>query len=401
MDMNEVIPVTTDRQTGTAEEQITATEQRSDHEAMVELQKLLNELGTAGGYSAGKPDGVYGNKTKRAIQVFQKQQGIPVDGVATYAILDRAKTAASGSPHVTTTPMLRNDSSMSPEGMTYLALSQCVPSSCLQGNQFVDGLSKEMTKNLPIDVQPYIAGFCLPEDTSSLERIYLYLVAQGAVHARLTLVKYDILVDYYSKAGVDLGIRKDAFKRSIESLDSDLRALAEDRQDGAEKLLKHFKSKQALNLLKVLPTGYEELEEKYREGATELMSGALAHSISSTFYLTRSTLVARKLLVMIKPDGIGSGGLLENLQVLIDKLTGSAKVAYFVYDTKGELTEMLLASTYAVRTFTVNIKEVPRIDQSEAEAELARLRELNGVTLDEFELAFEGQQQEQLNRMDV
>jgi peptidoglycan hydrolase-like protein with peptidoglycan-binding domain len=380
---------------------ITTGEQIPDGPAMAELQTLLNTLGTSGVYSAGKPDGEYGDKTKGAIQAFQKQQGIPVDGIATYAILERARNAASGLPDGTTISSPPADGISSPAGVPDFALSQCVQSGDLLANQLMDGIYKEMTENLPIDVRPYLEGFCLSEIEYYLERLYLYLVAQGAAHARLTLVKYDALVDYYSKAGVDLGIRKDAFKRSIESLDSDLRALAENRRDGAEKLLDHFESEQAQQLLKALPHGYEELEAKYREGARELMAEALAHSISSTFYLTRSTVAAKELLAMLEFDSTVSGGFWETLKKKIGELSEGARVASFVTDKKDELTDMMMASTYAVKTLTEDIKDVPRLDQAEAERELAELREQNGVTLEEFEAVFEDQQQEQLNKVDV
>lgn len=170
---------------------ITTGEQISNGATMAELQKLLNELGTSGGYSAGKPDGQYGNKTKRAIQAFQEQQGIPVDGVASYAILDRARKTASGPSDETKASSRPADGGSPPAGMQGFALSRCVQSSVLLGDQFMDGIFKEMTEDLPIDVRPYLDGFCLPETRYYLERLYLYLVAQGAAHAHLTLVKYD------------------------------------------------------------------------------------------------------------------------------------------------------------------------------------------------------------------
>lgn len=41
-----------------------------------ELQRLLNEKG----YDAGKPDGIIGSRTRSAIEAFQGESGLPVDG---------------------------------------------------------------------------------------------------------------------------------------------------------------------------------------------------------------------------------------------------------------------------------------------------------------------------------
>ncbi|MBK9130415.1 MAG: peptidoglycan-binding protein [Gammaproteobacteria bacterium] len=59
------------------------------------IQRRLNELG----YNAGTPDGLFGNKTRAAIQAFQGDNGITVDGVASsklLALLELAQ-AVSGS----------------------------------------------------------------------------------------------------------------------------------------------------------------------------------------------------------------------------------------------------------------------------------------------------------------
>jgi len=53
------------------------------------IQRRLNELG----YSAGTPDGLFGNKTRSAIQTFQRDNGIAVTGTADQALLSRLKQA--------------------------------------------------------------------------------------------------------------------------------------------------------------------------------------------------------------------------------------------------------------------------------------------------------------------
>ena len=47
------------------------------------IQRRLNELG----YNAGTPDGLFGNKTRAAIQAFQRDQKIAVTGIADPAVL--------------------------------------------------------------------------------------------------------------------------------------------------------------------------------------------------------------------------------------------------------------------------------------------------------------------------
>ena len=65
------------------------------------IQRRLNELG----YNAGAPDGLFGNKTRAAIQAFQRDNGIAVDGVASAALLNKLKEGKkiqrSGSATVT------------------------------------------------------------------------------------------------------------------------------------------------------------------------------------------------------------------------------------------------------------------------------------------------------------
>ena len=66
------------------------------------LQERLNELG----FSAGKPDGVFGRKTQMAVEAFQVNNGIIVTGVAdqeTQRILF-SEDAAQPTPEPTQTP---------------------------------------------------------------------------------------------------------------------------------------------------------------------------------------------------------------------------------------------------------------------------------------------------------
>lgn len=53
------------------------------------IQRRLNELG----YNAGTPDGLFGNKTRAAIQAFQRDNGIAADGVANKKLLSLLELA--------------------------------------------------------------------------------------------------------------------------------------------------------------------------------------------------------------------------------------------------------------------------------------------------------------------
>ncbi|WP_237261487.1 lytic murein transglycosylase [Thiomicrorhabdus immobilis] len=52
-----------------------------------EIQTLLNNLG----YDVGTPDGIVGNKTRKALREFQVQQKLPADGFASLRMLDVLK----------------------------------------------------------------------------------------------------------------------------------------------------------------------------------------------------------------------------------------------------------------------------------------------------------------------
>jgi len=68
-----------------------------------EVQTLLNNKG----YNAGSPDGIAGKKTRSAIQKFEKDSNLPVDGLvddALYAALKQSDKEPALSPNDTNTP---------------------------------------------------------------------------------------------------------------------------------------------------------------------------------------------------------------------------------------------------------------------------------------------------------
>ena len=54
---------------------------------MARLQLLLARLG----YDVGTPDGLMGERTRRAIQDYQRSMGLPVDGMASRRLLDQVE----------------------------------------------------------------------------------------------------------------------------------------------------------------------------------------------------------------------------------------------------------------------------------------------------------------------
>jgi peptidoglycan hydrolase-like protein with peptidoglycan-binding domain len=62
---------------------------------------VQNELGMAG-YQPGPPDGVFGPRTSAAIFAYQQQNGLPVDGLVSAALLEnlRARRTAATQPPV-------------------------------------------------------------------------------------------------------------------------------------------------------------------------------------------------------------------------------------------------------------------------------------------------------------
>lgn len=59
---------------------------------LIELQEGLNKLG----FSAGAPDGMFGNNTRAAVRRFQQAENMPADGYPTPALLSRVKAKVTG-----------------------------------------------------------------------------------------------------------------------------------------------------------------------------------------------------------------------------------------------------------------------------------------------------------------
>ena len=64
-------------------------------EQMQQLQSALNQLG----YNAGKPDGIAGSKTRKALRAFQVTHNLPADGAPSYRMLQLLNKAVKQRQH--------------------------------------------------------------------------------------------------------------------------------------------------------------------------------------------------------------------------------------------------------------------------------------------------------------
>ena len=382
---------------------------------MKDLQRQLNVVGGRLGFNAGRPDGIYGEKTRIAIQAFQRHLGMPADGMATRHVLQRARAQAT---MLSSQPRKAENVNLAAFTKERSPTAKSIPShaggpgigSCIdprelgRGSGYANKMWGGVVKSLPVDIKPYLAGLCLPEDKNTLERLYLFLVSQGALHSRLTLVKYDELVALATQAGVDLGVRRDAFRRSVETRDPDVRGLSAGGTSAVGRLLEDYEqeAESAEILLGKLPAGYQQLEAQYKGEMRVLMSKALAHSVSSTFYLARSGYTAKRLTDFIDLDQLSSLRKKDE-KTMFKEFLGMAKekfgIASFIASKGDEMGSMLKASTTAIKTLTQDIEDVPRIDPAESEKELDQLRNNNNVTLDELERQFQREQSAQLKQV--
>jgi hypothetical protein len=67
----------------------TAAADREARDLIAEVQRELNRLG----YRSGPPDGIAGNRTRTAIERFQREAGLEVTGIASGQLLDRLRVS--------------------------------------------------------------------------------------------------------------------------------------------------------------------------------------------------------------------------------------------------------------------------------------------------------------------
>jgi peptidoglycan hydrolase-like protein with peptidoglycan-binding domain len=90
-----------------------------DGHAIAQAQRALNQLG----YDAGKPDGVGGPSTRRAILAFQKDRGLLEDGRLTFFVAEkiRAATLLGDMPKATDIAIHAGDMLVYSDGVTEIA----------------------------------------------------------------------------------------------------------------------------------------------------------------------------------------------------------------------------------------------------------------------------------------
>ena len=300
---------------GCTDSQNSTTRLQSDQD-MRELQTLLQKHG----FDAGGSDGIYGAKTAAAIRAYQKSRQVTVDGKPTRGLLERLRKEKQGK------------ASFKPASR---ALDPCLNKRKLGA---VDRVAQRLygvaMDSLPVSIDPYLTGLCTPQDRRALKRLYLYLVAQGALHSRLTLVKYDELVSVATRAGVDLGVREDAFRRSVETLDEDVRKMSEGGTKGVGALMAHYDSNEAESakiLLENLPQGYQQLQGEYRRQVRVLMAEALSHSVCSTFYLGRGGYTVKRLTDFIDVENLDRDEIIQQWSKILGDVRQAFDLIYFIW----------------------------------------------------------------------
>lgn len=249
----------------------------------------------------------------------------------------------------------------------------------------------EMAGKMPVDITPYLVGFCTPSNPVQLMAFYLYLTSEGALHARITQTKYAALISIYEEAGVKLSFEKDGFLRSAKTLDKDIKLMGKDRTGGLKSLINEYSKSEGevTKALDIFAKCFGELEDKYKKKASPILASARTHSISATFFLSRSIYAASKLLDFDKKDL--AGGSLSGL--------AEAAAALWIVTSKGEeISKMLYASAYGIKTISQDIEGIPKPDPSAANKTVQKLRADNGVTLGDFE-EFDKEQQKALEKV--
>ncbi len=343
----------------------------NDKSRIMEVQRYLAQKG----YNPGPADGVIGAKTRAAIRKYQKDNHLPVDGLVTYHLL----THLSGYTPNNGTVALK-------QGKTIV--NRCVQSGYQSLDRVKTMVFDSVIDELQLDVGSYLEGFCVPEDETSLTRLYIFLVSEGVIHSRLAAAKYYELVDVYEKAGIEFAVDKDALRRSTERLPSDIRNSAHDRMDGASALVGNgFFPDDNGDFQAALKNAYQQIAENspYKKEARRLLAEVLSHSSSSAFYLTRSSFTIKKLTDYLGFDfnsGFDFYGLVDSFIAQFGK---NVELAMFLLSKQGELNSMLVSSTYSIKALSQDINDIPRIPVEKSTNEVRELKVAGGFSLDELD----------------
>lgn len=365
-------------------------------------------------------DGKFGPGTSRAIAAYQKANGMRQTGQPTYDLLTSlSEGGSSGSslafipnpfgPTGAGRPIAPGGAGKEPavEARGAGIVGQCV------GDRFdgdTTGISDRFVESIQAQLsetqQSYLVGLCLPKDLEGLRSAYLYLVATGTTHARMTQEKYLEMIDIYKNSGIDIAVQEDAFRRAVKTLDQDLSSIGEDRIAGIEQLLENYQEaeKASDGLLQQFVRHADSVKAQYKARARSLMSDALSHSASTAFFLARSLYVGKGVAEFIrfdKPESSGLGGLGNLISEVTTNLSENMELATFVATKNDELMEMSKSSVAAVEILTTDHGEIGQLKVSMAKAndDLVQRRKSTDWTLDAFESEFETQQQSAATRV--
>lgn len=345
-------------------------------EQLKQLQRFLINKG----YNLGAVDGIGGRKTTGAIKAYQRANGLNVDGIASFQLLNHLDGGVPGKNAILSSVT---------EGTI---ADRCVKSGNGQLTALKNALFESITSDLEIDISSYLAGFCVPADQTKLAKLYIFLVTEGVIHSRLATTKYYNLVSVFEKAGVELAVNRDGLRRSTEALRGDVRKTAEDRMSGASALVSNsFEVEDNSEFQENLKSAYEQIDQnsQYKREARQLLSEVLTHSSSSTFYLARSAYTIDRLSnyfgINVR-DGIN---VMEQAEIFLIQVGKNMKLAYFLLSKQTDLSDMLISSTYNIKALTEDIKDIPRTDSRQATLEVRKLKEEEGLTMDDMEIDFD------------
>ncbi len=374
------------QQAPSATGKVNPNEVLSNGQEMRELQSLLLTLG----FDPKGVDGKFGNGTSQAITQFQVSRAVPVNGQPTRGVLILARKSVANIQQLNT----KADTALDEK-----AVRECVGDKAdADTSGLAVDLMEQLENELSSDMKSYLVGLCLPTDKEQLRQAYLYLIAKGSIHARYTHVYYAELLSVYRQAGIDITVRGDAFRRSVELLDKDLSVLADDRLEGVERLVENYAAAdaEAQRLLTEFVKHEKKLRGKYQSQAKELVSQSASHSASASFFLARSLYTGKRLFTFL---GIDFPERSQNnfslwTQHLFRNLGKNLNLVMFILRKRDALYDMTTASINAVNVLTFDIESVGEIKVTPAAAEddVRRRREKNGVKLIAFEREFEEEQ---------
>jgi len=106
----------------------------TDPRAIATAQRILDSLG----YPAGKPDGIFGPATRRAILAFQKDRRLTEDGILTTAIVEKLSALQNDAPKESALKFGRGDILIYSDGsIVTVAADRAVPLQQASGDPFL------------------------------------------------------------------------------------------------------------------------------------------------------------------------------------------------------------------------------------------------------------------------